>query len=57
MSVNVQYVGFNSKAIVREYRFLSRESSIAPHEIIFTTLNEAFRPMLYAIKMRRTSAH
>ncbi len=43
MSVNIKYVGFKSKAIVREYRFLLRESSIAPHEVIFTILNEAFR--------------
>jgi hypothetical protein len=44
MTVNIQYVGFNSKAIVREYRFLLRESSIGPHEIRFAILNEAFRP-------------
>jgi hypothetical protein len=43
MTVSIQYVGFKSKATVREYRFLLRESSIAPHEIISTILNEAFR--------------
>jgi hypothetical protein len=43
MSVNIQYVGFKSKAVVQEYSFLLRESSIEPHEIIFTILNEAFR--------------
>ena len=53
MSVNIQYVGFKSKAIVREYRFLLRESSIEPHEITFTILNEVFRSHGYAIKMRR----
>ena len=42
MSVNVQYVGFKAKPIVREYSFLVRESSIEPHEITFTILNEAF---------------
>ena len=43
MTPNIQYVGFKSKAIVREYSFLLRESSIEPHEITFTILNEAFR--------------
>ena len=42
MSVNAQYVGFKAKAMVREYSFLVRESSIEPHEITFTILNEAF---------------
>ena len=42
MSVNAQYVGFKAKAIVREYSFLVRESSIEPYEITFTILNEAF---------------
>ena len=43
MSVNVQYVGFKAKAIVREYSFLVRDSSIEPYEITFTILNEAFK--------------
>ena len=42
MSVNVQYVGFTAKAMVREYSFLLRESSIDSHEVTFTILNEAF---------------
>jgi hypothetical protein len=42
MSVNVQYVGFTAKAMVREYSFLVRESSIDSHEVTFTILNEAF---------------
>jgi hypothetical protein len=42
MSVNVQYVGFTSKAMVREYSFLVRELSTDSHEITFTILNEAF---------------
>jgi hypothetical protein len=47
MSVNVQYVGFTAKAMVREYSFLVRESSIDSHEITFTILREraaAFQP-------------
>jgi hypothetical protein len=42
MSVNVQYVGFTSKPMVREYSFLVRESAIDSQEITFTILNEAF---------------
>jgi len=42
MTVNLQYVGFKSKAIVREYSFLLRESSLGPYEITFAILNEAF---------------
>jgi hypothetical protein len=62
MTVNVQYVGFKSKAIAREYRSLLRESSIAPHEIVFTILNEVFRshglryqdaPDLCSLKLHR----
>jgi hypothetical protein len=66
MTVSMQYVGFKSRAIVREYRFLLRESSIAPHEIIFTILNEAFRshglryqdaPDLCSLKLHREIAN
>src|SRR2546430_12855789 len=42
MSVNVQYVGFTAKAMVREYSFVVRESPINSQEITFTILNEAF---------------
>ncbi len=42
MSVTVQYVGFKSKAVAREYTFLVREMSTEPQEIIFSILNEAF---------------
>jgi hypothetical protein len=42
MSINVQYVGFKSKAIVREYSFLVRELLIEPREVTFTILNESF---------------
>ncbi len=42
MNVNVQYVGFTAKAMVREYSFLVRETAVDSHEITFTILNEAF---------------
>jgi hypothetical protein len=42
MNISVQYVGFKSKAIVREYSFMVRESTIEPHEVTFSILNEAF---------------
>jgi hypothetical protein len=42
MSVNVQYVGFTAKAMVREYSFLVWESSIDSHEVTFTILNKTF---------------
>jgi hypothetical protein len=62
MSVYIQYVGFKSTAILREYSFLLRESSIEPNEITFTISNEAFRshglryqdaPDLCSLKLRR----
>jgi len=43
MTVGIQYVGFKSKATVREYRFLLRESSIAPHEIIIYDFERGVR--------------
>jgi hypothetical protein len=42
-SVIVQYAGFTSKPIVREYCFLVREVSSDPREFTFTILNQAFR--------------
>ena len=66
MTFNIQYVGFKSKAVVREYSFLLRESSIEPHEITFTILNEAFRshglryqdaPDLCSLKLHREMAN
>ncbi len=66
MTANIQYVGFKSKAIVREYSFLLRESSIEPQEITFTILNEAFRshglryqdaPDLCSLKLHREMAN
>ncbi len=44
MSVNVQYVGFEAKLIVREYNFLVRGMSSEPSEVTFSILNEAFHP-------------
>ena len=42
MGVNVQYVGFESKPVVREYRFLVRELTAEQHEIRLSILNEVF---------------
>ena len=44
MSVNIQYVGFESKSIVREYNFLVHGLSSEPSEISFSILNAAFHP-------------
>ncbi len=66
MTANTQYVGFKSNAVVREYSFLLRESSIEPQEITFTILNEAFRshglryqdaPDLCSLKLHREMAN
>ncbi len=66
MTAIIQCAGFQSKATVREYRFLLRESSIAPREITFTILNEAFRshdlryqdvPDLCSLKLHREMAN
>lgn len=66
MTTNIQYMGLKSKAIVREYSFLLRESSIEPYEITFTILNEAFRshslryqdaPDLCSLKLHREMAN
>jgi hypothetical protein len=65
MSVNVQYVGFTAKAMVREYSFLVRETAIDSHEITFTILNEAFTshrlslqngPAICSLKLHRELA-
>ena len=66
MTANIQHVGFKSKAIVRGYSFLLRESSIEPREITFTILYEAFRshslryqdaPDLCSLKLHREMAN
>lgn len=38
----IQYVGFESKALVREYSFLVREPPSEPREFTLTIVNEAF---------------
>jgi len=40
--IYVQYLGFESKAEVREYTFCVREVSHEPREFILTIANEAF---------------
>jgi hypothetical protein len=64
-SVIVQYAGFTSKSLVREYCFLVRDVSSEPREFTFTILNEAFRshrvryqdaPEICSIKLRRELA-
>jgi hypothetical protein len=42
-NVNVQYVGFEAKALVREYSFLLRQASSETREFALTIVNEAFR--------------
>jgi hypothetical protein len=41
-NVNVQYVGFQSKALVREYSFLVRQASSGTREFTLTIGNQAF---------------
>jgi hypothetical protein len=41
-NVNVQYVGFQAKALVREYRFLVRQALNETCEFTLTIVNEAF---------------
>ncbi len=41
-SVNVQYVGFEAKALVREYSFLVRQALNETREFTLTIVNEAF---------------
>jgi hypothetical protein len=41
-NVNVQYVGFEAKALVREYRFIVRRASNETSEFTVTIGNEAF---------------
>ena len=40
--VNVQYVGFEAKALVREYRFLVQQALNETREFTLTIANEAF---------------
>ena len=41
-NVNVQYVGFEAKTLVREYSFLVRHASSETREFSITIVNEAF---------------
>ena len=41
-NVNVQYVGFESKALVREYNFLVRQAASETREFAITIVNEVF---------------
>ena len=41
-NINVQYVGFEAKALVREYNFLVRQAASGTREFALTIVNEAF---------------
>ena len=41
-SVNVQYVGFESKTLVRQYSFLVQQAASEAREFTLTILNDAF---------------
>jgi hypothetical protein len=41
-NVNVQYVGFEAKTLVREYSFVVRQASSQTREFSITIVNEAF---------------
>ena len=41
-NVNVQYIGFEAKALVREYSFVVRQALNETSEFTLTILNEAF---------------
>jgi len=64
-SINVQYVGFEAKALVREYNFLVRQASSGTREFALTIVNEAFSshrvryqdgPDICSLKLRRELA-
>jgi hypothetical protein len=64
-NINVQYVGFEAKALVREYSFLVRQSSSETQEFALTIVNEAFSsrriryqdgPDLCSLKLHRELA-
>jgi hypothetical protein len=64
-TVIVQYVGFEAKAIVREYSFLVRLAEMEPREFTLTIVNEAFNsrrlryqdaPDICSIKLRHELA-
>ncbi len=64
-NVNVQYVGFEAKALVREYSFVVRQASSETREFSITIVNEAFTsrrlsyqdgPNLCSLKLHRELA-
>jgi hypothetical protein len=64
-SLVVQYVGFTARAVVREYRFLVRQTPTEAREYTLTIVNEAFDarriryqdgPDLCSLKLRRELA-
>jgi hypothetical protein len=63
--IAVQFVGFESKATVREYTFSVREPAMEPREFTLTIENEAFNahrvryqdaPDVCSLKLRRELA-
>jgi hypothetical protein len=44
--INVQYIGFEAKALVREYSFLVRRALNETREYTLTIVNEAFNSRL-----------
>ncbi|MBI3670986.1 MAG: hypothetical protein HY237_14545 [Acidobacteria bacterium] len=61
----VQFVGFQAKALVREYTFTVREQASEPREFTLTIANEAFdshraryqdAPDICSLKLRRELA-
>lgn len=63
--IMVQFVGFEVKALVREYTFTVREASTDPREYTLTILNQAFNerririqdaPDICSAKLRRELA-
>jgi hypothetical protein len=64
-NVNVQYVGFEAKALVREYSFLVRQALNETREFTLTIVNEAFNsrrvryqdaPAICSLKLHRELA-
>ncbi len=64
-NVNVQYVGFEAKTLVREYSFLVRQASNETREFTLTIVNEAFNsrrvryqdaPEICSLKLHRELA-
>jgi hypothetical protein len=65
LDITVQFLGFESKPLVREYTFTVREPSAQPREFTLTIANEAFdtlrvryqdAPDICSIKLRRELA-